>query len=222
MKRVFSVIITLSSLMVSFTACKNDDGDLTGTITISISPDGQQANIKSDTPNDTVGVNTSGFYAMAWVNSGDTSIVRSLINYNLSQIPDNSKIISASLTLYNDPNGTVNGGLHSSESSNPGTGGDNGVYLRRITSVWNDTTVTWNTQPTTTSINQVSLPASTSTNQDYTVDVTSLIQDIVNNSKTSYGIMMSMKTETPYRAMIFASGDCTNSAKRPKLVVKYR
>ena len=53
------------------------------------------------------------------------------------------------------------------------------------------------------------------------IDVTQLVQDIVDNPASSYGFMILLQNEASYRAVYFASSDYTDSAKHPKLVVAY-
>jgi hypothetical protein len=159
---------------------------------------------------------------MAWTSGGNPVVVRSLINFDLSSIPDGTTIKSAKLSLYNNSTSVNNSGKHSEESVYPGTGGENAAYLKRITSSWDESNVTWNNQPTTSSQNQVSLAASTDAHQNYTdIDVTPLIQDIINNRPTSFGIMLMLQTESYYRGLIFASGDNADATKRPKIIIVY-
>lgn len=82
-------------------------------------------------------------------------------------------------------------------------------------------TVDWSTQPTTTTSNAVTIAPSTSTLQDYTLNVTQLVQDMVMNPSTSHGFMIKLDTESTYRSLIFASSDHPEAAQRPKLVVQY-
>src|SRR5262249_35786347 len=115
------------------------------------------------------------FAAAAWTNMGNPSNERSLVQFDLSSIPPSAQITSALLSLFHNPTPASAPG-HSQLS------GPNDALLQRITSTWDEMTVTWNTQPTTTTQNQVTLPPSTSATQDYTnIDVTALVQDMVNN-----------------------------------------
>jgi hypothetical protein len=122
-----------------------------------------------------------------------------------------SNITSASLNLFADLNW----------SSSPTTGGPNNAgFLSRVTSPWIENSVTWNTQPTTTSVNQVIIPGSSSNAQDYSLNVTNLIQDMVSN--TNYGFMLNMQDEINYyKSLMFASSDNANSTKCPVLNITY-
>ncbi|MGB0427611.1 MAG: DNRLRE domain-containing protein, partial [Flavobacteriales bacterium] len=151
------------------------------------------------------------FAATAWTNSGNTAISRGIIDFDFSDIPSGSTINSANLSLY--AYDSPSNGSHSTQS------GSNAAVIKRVTSSWEENTVTWNNQPTTTSTNEVSLPASTTTLQDYDVDMTDLVQDVIDNPTTSFGFMFKLLTEQYYRRMLFASSDHSNEALHPTLEV---
>ncbi len=154
------------------------------------------------------------FLANAWTFGGTPGRVRSVIEFDLHSIPPGSVITSASFTLYawGLPTGS---GPHSTLS------GSNEAWLRRVTSPWDENTVTWNTQPATTTVDQVSVPASVSPTEDYTIDVTTLVQDIVNDPANSFGFELLLKTEAYYRRLNFCSSDNTNPLLRPRLEVHF-
>lgn len=84
----------------------------------------------------------------------------------------------------------------------------NQSVLQRITTPWSETTATWNTQPTTTNLNEVILPQSTNGNQDYiNIDVTAMVQDMFANPNTSFGFRLNLSVEQFYARLFFASGD---------------
>ncbi len=188
--------------------------------TIVISPDsssGKDAIIFGCIPCGFVNLNYGSdneISAISWTFNSTQSDSRSLLEFDLSIIPVGAVITDAKLDLYHNPQSNNIG--HSTLS------GSNACYLRRITQAWSENTVTWNNQPTTTSLNQVQIPISISDTQSYTnIDVTNLINDIYNNPNQSHGIMMSLQTESPYRSMVFASSDHPSSLKRPKLTITY-
>jgi hypothetical protein len=185
-------------------------------ITLTLQPgplDGKDATIRSEFPN--LNMNNHDFIANAWTANGDSFVMRSFIDFDLSQLPPNATIISAHLSLYGNPQ-SGHPQLHSSLS------GPNTSELHRITSLWGETSVTWNSQPTTDSTNKVILPQATSTTQNYlNIDVTSHIQMKVSNPTSHYGFMLKLATEYKYRCMVFASSDHTNPYLRPRLVILY-
>jgi hypothetical protein len=149
--------------------------------------------------------------SFAWTFGGTPGVGRNLIWFDLSSIPASAVITDAKLSLY-AWDGTSE--QHSTLS------GSNATLLRRVTSPWNENTVTWSSQPTTTSVNQVLLPASTSLTENYTgMNITHLVNDMIANP--NYGLMLQLQNESYYRRMTFASSDHPNPALRPKLEVTY-
>ncbi len=150
----------------------------------------------------------------AWTNGGITDNQRSLLEFDISSIPAGAVLLNATLNLYNNPTST-NGHLDGQHF------GPNTSVLQRVTAPWQENTVTWNNQPPTTNVNEAIVPASTSPNQDYAINVTQLFQDILANPALNYGIMLKQQTETPYRCFLFASSDNADNTKWPKLTINY-
>lgn len=150
--------------------------------------------------------------------------LRSLINFTqLSTIPTSATITSATLRLYGVPSsGTVPGNTFYPGS--PYTPGDNRVYVSRVTSPWNESTVTWNLQPTTAAPAIMIPNSATQWNWDYTISsptLVSIIQDMVTNPTTNYGLQLRLENETNYRSMLFGSSDHPDSTLWPELEVTY-
>lgn len=136
-------------------------------------------------------------------------IIRGVIDFNFSSIPRNAIIVEANLLLY---------GINHT--------GANASYLKRNTSTWAENTVTWNNKPAnttgTTSIDRVSLAQSSSSTQNYTVNIRDMVNYWIKRGSTNqFGLTLMLQTETPTRRLSFGSKENTNSAKRPKLVIKY-
>ena len=155
------------------------------------------------------------FSANSWTFSSTPFIARSVLNFDLSNIPKGSYISDARLYLYAwDSNGGF--GKHSVED------GSNACWLQRITSNWDENTVTWNTQPSTTELNQIGLPESKTADENYIyIDVTNLVQDMINDPENSFGLMLKLQTESGKRRMNFASSNHTNEALHPKISISY-
>jgi hypothetical protein len=160
--------------------------------------------------------NSPEFDAAAWTIFSSPVTIRGLIDFDLSTIPTDATIVSATLTLYNNPN-AVNGNANGQHVHSTGT---NESVLQRITSPWTED-VAWSNQPTTTSQNEVTLPQDIDPFQDYVVDVTNLAQDIVANPNNSFGFLLKLKNETPWRLLAFASSDHPNPDLHPKLEICY-
>lgn len=190
---------------------------LTFSQTLTLQPDatsGKDAFINSLQPTTPGGI-TQDLSAIAWTNSGNAVTVRGLIQFDLSSIPQGSLVNSATLYLYHNPTSSNTSAQHQSLS------GSNEGVIRRIITDWDENTVTWNTQPTITNINEVSIPESISATQDYTLNVTALVQDMVSYPSSSFGFQIRLLSEQYYRSLIFSSSDNADASNHPKLVVNY-
>lgn len=189
------------------------------TATIVLQPDsvqGKDAYVQSVYSNANSNYNDA-LYAMAWTWNSVPGVTRSLIEFDLSQIPLGATILDAKLSLFHQfPSAMPASIIGHSQLS-----GTNETVFQRITSAWQEDSVTWNNKPATTTQNEVVFPASTSPTQDYIVNVTPLVQDIVNDPNNSFGIQYKMQTESFYRGVFFYSSDAVDPANRPKLEVTY-
>lgn len=182
--------------------------------TITLQPgsrDGKDAEIGLKVPNTNYG-NSGKLSPYAWTHNSVINVTRGLIEFDLSIIPSNSSIISAKLTLYHNPNYAP---IHQHS-------GVNSFLIQKITSSWIEDSVTWSNQPTTTIVNQVTIPSSTVPTADYVnMDVTNLVQDMLDNPATSHGFMLKLIDENPYAVVILASSDNIDSLLHPKLEIVY-
>ncbi|MES2800133.1 MAG: DNRLRE domain-containing protein [Bacteroidota bacterium] len=146
---------------------------------------------------------------------GGVNSNRGLIKFDLSSISQTAVIDSAKLFLY----------MYNGYSGGPLTAGhygDNECYLRRVTSDWGDLTVSWNTQPSATTVDEVTLSQSTSSNQDYVVRVDNIVQYMVNNPSLNYGMKLGLVNEVIGNNLSFHSNNSLDPLKRPTLVVYVR
>ncbi len=155
----------------------------------------------------------AAFWIPSVMSSSGTNGNRALIDFNLTSLPPNATVISASLNLYaTGPYGTLPGHV----------GNNNSSYLRRVTQSWQEFTTTWNTQPAATAVNQETLPQSTSSTQNYpNINVTALVQDMLANPGSSFGFQLRLVNEVNTNGLLFASKDHYNQALRPTLIVTY-
>lgn len=153
------------------------------------------------------------FISNSWTVSGNHFDQRSLIKFDLSSIPRKAEIVSATLSLFCN----TNSGHHQLHS------GDNATYLKRITSSWDQYTVKWNNQPSTTDEGVVMLPPSEYQIQDYPeIDITDHIKFFHENPDLNFGLMFGLVNEYPYRALVFSSSNHIDPLKRPLLIVEYK
>jgi hypothetical protein len=101
----------------------------------------------------------------------------------------------------------------------------NRSFIQQITSSWNEQTITWNTQPTTTTTSQIIIPVTTfQWNDNFTdnsANLVAMVQDWVNNPAANFGFMLRMETELRYRSRFFASSDHPIDSLHPELTVTY-
>jgi hypothetical protein len=155
--------------------------------------------------------------ANAWTESGYPSFRRSLIHIKLDHIKPGTRISSAILHVFSDPAVSSN----SAFNGNSQLSGHNAIFLEKVTQPWAENTVTWNNQPTTTPIGRIWVGPSSSTTENRTINITSLIQDMINNPASNHGFMMRLENEIYYRSRTYASEDHSNSSLHPKLVLTF-
>jgi len=143
-----------------------------------------------------------------------TSDYRSFLEFDLTGITPGTPITSATLTLFG-----TNSSSNPSPSANPCLSGPNPTFIEQVTSAWNENNITWNNQPGVTTLNQVSVPAHCGPLDVITVDVTAIVQDMIDNPSTNFGFRWSQQIQTPNRAIIVGSSDNTNPALRPRLEI---
>jgi type IX secretion system substrate protein/TGF-beta propeptide len=153
--------------------------------------------------------------SMVWEGNEGWSLGRSFVNFDLSEINPNHSITYAELNLYHDPTSTTIGHINNGRS--------NELLISRIIENWDDTNLNWENQPLITDQNQVVVPGSNIQNQDYLdINVTTLIEDMINNPDASFGFNISLFDEVTFdynRNVVFASSNHEMMELRPKLVV---
>lgn len=181
-------------------------------INLTLDTPDEDATIDTYTPN-TPHPNEIEYCSGSWTISGSSVTWRSLFKFDLSAIPAGSSIQSANLSLYFALNNSFLGEQSSLSSSNLGK-------IQRIASAWTENTVTWNTQPGVTTLNEATLAQSVMATQDYTyLDVTGMVQDMFVNG--NYGFLVKQDIEQYYGWLIFGSGDNPNPFWRPRLDICY-
>ena len=204
-------------IIIAFISILGINNHVIGQTTITIRPnaiEGKDAFIRDLTLNSNFG-SSSEFPISAWSYGGFPMITRCLIDFDFSPIPTWAVITSANLYLYNDPNSGTTNGQHSQET------GTNEMYVQRIIEFWEENSVSWSNQPLVTESNEVLVPASDNPNQDYIINLTSLVQDIVNDYNNSYGFMLKLNSEQFFRSVVLASSNAIYPALHPKIEITY-
>ena len=132
---------------------------------------------------------------------------RGLIKYNISSIPSDANITEAKVRLYTYTKG---------QASDPE------VYFYRITGNWDESAVTWDTQPTTVFPTSTDSQTITSAYDWYEWNITDDAQSFVNGSNTNYGWMIRVpETGGDSLSVGFYSKEWTGTTYDPQLVIKY-
>jgi PKD domain len=160
-------------------------------------------------------------YAWTWYGSGcGPGAGRGLIRFDqLNTLPAGAVITYAELRLF----GVATSGNSQGNSHYPGSPypNDNSTWVRRVTTPWAEGTVTWNTQPGFTTVDQVTVPASTTQwNYNVALNVTSQVIAMMAPSANN-GFMLMLQNENYYRSLLFASSDHPDAARWPELYIKY-
>ncbi len=152
--------------------------------------------------------------AAAWTVRSQPTVVRSIFDFDWSSIPDDVSITKALLSLY--------GGNSKFDGNHSTSGGSNEAEIFRLTSDWDERSVTWNIQPTYSIENKVFLIESVLSEEDYlNIDVTGIVQDMVNSSSESFGFMLKLIKEEYYRRLVFVPSNHPDKNLYPKLEIWY-
>lgn len=149
---------------------------------------------------------------------------RGLIQFDLSAIPNNAEITSASLRL----------------QKIGGKNGSHNLSVHRITSAWTEGTggcsdgtkgnATWNRRTTNTAWttaggdfeNTAAATIAVSSNGTYTWGITNLVQNWVNGTNPNYGALLKFTTESGGdEEKDFATREHSTVANRPRLILSY-
>ena len=171
-------------------------------VTLPIQPAGKDAWVNQLHPGDNNGSDTS---LKTGGDPGET--LRTYIQFTITGLPSTAVITSAGLSLwYYDIFPSA---------------GERQLLLHRVTSGWNASLITWNTQPntSTTVVDTETVPAS-ATNDFITWDVTNLVKSWVSGTATNYGVMIEDSTGGE-NFKVFCSSDWGNASQRPKLTITY-
>lgn len=167
-------------------------------------------------PNNNYG-QIENIHIYSWTQGGILNVNRVLIDFDFDAIPKSAKINKAVLNLYFNPTSKYDEAL-----GGKGNHGTDSIIVQRVTSDWHENKVTWNTQPKTTTENQVILTNMGIPHANYQIDITDIIKDIIENRSERYGIMIRYKNEVPYNVSFFASSNHPDIKLHPTLKVSYR
>lgn len=141
--------------------------------------------IKAATANKQDSPNTPWLASYCCVQGSNAWWYRTFLQYDLSDVPKNAKIISANLCVYcnwwndNTASGTTN--------------------ISRITEEWEEATLTWNHQPATTGTYLSANVPPPSKNFWSKWDITTLVKEWLEGTYPNYGLYIKNNNEGAYR-----------------------
>lgn len=162
--------------------------------------------------------------AGTWTASGIPYSIRSLFAFDLAALPVDATDVVAHLDLYAETTSRMYGqGVFNGEPPGHSTlTASNAFRLRRTLDPWDETTVTWNTQPAVDPVVSVWQASSTAPDQDYLqIDVTPLVLDAIAAGETEASWVLHQAVEVHYGEVTFATGDHTDPALHPRLTLDY-
>ncbi|TAE23228.1 MAG: DNRLRE domain-containing protein [Cytophagales bacterium] len=168
--------------------------------------DGYTSTFNQNTRGDGLGMAIS-----SWTTNGGTPVLyQGYFRFDLSAIPATARIDSAFLSL------TYYEGWFADSNV-----GNNPTYVQRVTSPWDQATLTYTNRPGTTAVGQISVPAASAYPTVYQkLNITSLVA----TPATNYGFSIRQQDETPappYRGLLFATSENPTPSYRPRLIVYY-
>jgi hypothetical protein len=179
----------------------------------------EQANLSDAVVNSllpTTNFENPGYYkASAWTNNLQTSIIRTYLKFDISTIPKEAKVCYAKLYLYSPSDSK-------SEHSHSTLSGSNDFFVRRISEEWDSQLITWENQPAYYTEDEVLCSSSLTFDQNYEIDITAIVQSIIENELDNYGFLIMLSQELFYRQICFASNNYQNQSLRPHLQIKYK
>lgn len=154
------------------------------------------------------------YKASAWTNNLQALITRTYLKFDLTTIPQGANILNAKLSLFS-PSDSTRDLSHSTLS------GTNEFFVRRVTSEWDPQTITWQNQPEYSTNGEVISGSSLTHDQDYEIDITTIVRSIIETDEENYGFLIMLKQESFYRQICFASNNYHDHLMRPHLQIKY-
>jgi hypothetical protein len=172
------------------------------TLTLQPGSEGKDSDVSEFSPN-----NNSGSYAALWLGY-NVAKWRAYLEFDLSPnpLPAGAVVTNANLYLYQ---------FYGSGSVSIG------VY--KVISNWGESSITWNTQPSSSSVAEDSYYFGSSTGTWRTWYIVDLVKSWLDGSISNYGILLKPTDESSNtKSAYFRSSDYTSdTSKRPKLEIYY-
>ncbi|MBN1462074.1 MAG: DNRLRE domain-containing protein [Paludibacteraceae bacterium] len=211
MKKVVSVLLTSTIVcFLAFTSCTEEPCDcnkkIAKTLVLNSASTITDTEIFSGQP--TTPKDSSTHLGVAvWYWGLDSGQMKTLFQFNLSTISTTAIIKRATLTVQ-----------ESDSIFNP----SDTIFIYKITQAWNPALTTWNNPPVYDStIKIIDLKDTIVSNTFNDYDITSLVQNWVNNPAQNFGMIMQIADQSLWHGYNICSIEEANATKRPKLIIEY-
>lgn len=151
--------------------------------------------------------------AETWTVNGIEVYGRSYFEFNMTSIPANTTVKSATLYLFSDTL-PKNGNLVDANY-----GSTNDFWIQRVAGGWSPTTTNFNNQPAWDTAGEVHVPQTSQNFLNLSLNVTTMVNNMIVNGNN--GFVMRLNTEQIYNSRIFCSSNYSDSTRHPYLVVTY-
>ena len=159
---------------------------------------------------------------VVWVGSYNNERDRAVMKFDLSSIPANAVVTSATLQLVRTGGDSPAANISAHQITNSWTEGTGGYSGGTGVSNWNQRNagVNWNTaggdfNPSGEAVTSVSGSGI------YTWSIPTMVQNWVSNSGTNHGVLLKMVTEPLSVEKLFGSREHSSANNRPKLTIEY-
>jgi hypothetical protein len=162
------------------------------------------AYIASERPNENFGF-AALFVGYHIVGDDNFGAQRSLLRFDLGNIPVNARIVEARMRLYQS-------------FATPGDTEAMRIIVRQLNSAWGEQSVTWNTEPVWGDVRAETFVAPDEGWVEW--DLTALVSDWVSNQATNHGVELIGDERVQQRERAFNSRE-TETDLFPRLIVRY-
>jgi len=163
------------------------------------------------------------FFEATYLSESQLTVMRSnrsLIWFDMKQLPEGAKINKAILRLVYEKPIPFDDKLFPTVA--PATGiAWYGAVLQQIIEPWEENGVTWNKLPKTMDANQVFIPPFIRNTNVIELDVTRLIVSTFEKPAPNHGMLFRLWPEDKFPGFRFASSDYPEPSWRPKLNIQY-
>jgi hypothetical protein len=152
----------------------------------------------------------SGLAFGKYISGGSAYYYRSYLQFDLSTVPGNSRVVYANLSLY--------------QYFSRGTASSNTIVLYQVTGDWEESTITWNNQSISSIVAESSCTVyAGSTTWKSWYNIGNLVQSWLDGTITNQGMLLKATDETSIDLEVdcYSSDYTTDTSKHPKLTINY-